>query len=72
MERYQRIFKEVGGFKKIDIFYDGEYVHSTNSYKSVKDAIEGAIKSAEKIKSGFPMKGVPKHFDPKKFKGSFA
>jgi len=66
MERYQRIFKEVGGFKKIDIFYDGVYVHSTNSYKSVKDAIEGAIKS------GFPMKGDPKHFDPKKFKGSFA
>ena len=34
-------------FKKIDIFYKDakgktHYIHSTNSYKLVKDAVEGA------------------------------
>lgn len=38
-----------GNFKKIDCYFDGEYLHSTNSYKTCKEAKEAAIKNAERI-----------------------
>jgi hypothetical protein len=30
-------------FKKIDVFYNGHYLHSTNSYKTCREAKQAAI-----------------------------
>ena len=32
-------------YKKIDLFYRGKYMHSTNSYKTCKEAIQSGLKT---------------------------
>ena len=43
MERYKQQYIEAGGFKKIDVYYKGKYLWSTNSFKNQKEAIKNAI-----------------------------